>query len=82
MSIDPSLKSGDALAKHRNVLKRAERIERLAARGNFDPEDGVPLGLVKVANRKVVTGGKTKKAADGAPEDEGADGAAPASADA
>ncbi len=76
MSLDRSLKSGSGLAKHRNVLTRAERIERLAAKGNFDPADGDPLGLVKVANRKLVTG-KTKKKGKA---EEAAEGDAPAAA--
>jgi small basic protein (TIGR04137 family) len=61
MSIDRSLRSSSGLAKHRNVLTRAERIEQLASRGKFDKESGDPLHLPKVGNRKVVTGGKTKK---------------------
>ena len=60
MSLDRSLKSGAGLERHRNVLSRAERIQRLATRGQFDLEQDSPLGLPKVANRKVVTGGKSK----------------------
>ncbi len=60
MSLDRSLKSGGGLARHRNVLSRPERIEKLAAKGQFDKETGVPLGLPKVGNRKVVTGGSSK----------------------
>ena len=62
MSLDSSLKAGSNLTKHRNVLTRAERITKLAEGGKFDFEEDDPLGLVKVANRKVVTGGKSKKA--------------------
>jgi len=61
MSIDTSLKTRSNLAKHRNVLTRAERIERLAAKGKFDKSKDDPLGLPKVPNRKVVTGKKAKK---------------------
>lgn len=61
MSLDSSLKSGGSLARHRNVLTRAERVERLKSRGKFDMESGDPLGLPKVGNRKVTTGGKSKK---------------------
>ena len=61
MSLDRSLKAGSGLVKHRNVLTRAERITRLAEKGNFDLEGGEPLGLPKVANRKVVTVGKSAK---------------------
>ena len=61
MSIDRSLKTGGSLARHRNVLSRAERVERLAAKGAFDMHKDSPIGLPKVANRKIVTGGKSAK---------------------
>lgn len=61
MSLDRSLKTAGGLIRHRNVLTRAERIQRLSSRGNFDMSAGDPLGLPKVGNRKVVPGGKTKK---------------------
>jgi len=61
MSLDSSLKSGGGLKRHRNVLSRAERIEKLINGGKFDTDNGDPLGLPKVANRKVVPGGKVKK---------------------
>ncbi len=64
MSIDRSLKTGGGLAKHRNVLKRAERVAKLSAKGGFDLEHGDPLGLPKVANRKITTGGKASKKAE------------------
>jgi len=73
MSVDRSLKSSSGLARHRNVLSRTERIAKLVDKGGFDMESGDPLGLVKVANRKVVTGSKTKKAKD---EEEAGDAAA------
>ena len=73
MSLDSSLKAASALTKHRNVLTRDERIAKLAETGKFDMEEDDPLGLVKVANRKVVTGSKSKK--DKAAE-EGAEGEA------
>ncbi len=62
MSIDPSLKTSSSLGRHRNVLTRAERIEKLKGRKKFDPSKDTPLGLPKVGNRKIVTGGKKKKA--------------------
>lgn len=68
MSIDPSLKSGGGLERHRNVLTRAERIAKLADNGKFDTDSDDPLGLPKVGNRKIVTGGKSKK--KGAGEEE------------
>lgn len=61
MSIDNSLKSGAGLERHRNVLTRAERIAKLADNDKFDLDASDPLGLPKVGNRKIVTGGKTKK---------------------
>lgn len=61
MSLDRSLKTGGSLDRHRNVLTRAERIERLKARSKFDPAKDSPLGLPKVGNRKVTTGGKSSK---------------------
>lgn len=61
MSIDRSLKSAGNLVKHRNVLSRAERIEKLIADEKFERENGNPIGLPKVANRKVVSSGKSSK---------------------
>ena len=66
MSIDNSLKSGSGLTKHRNVLTRTERVAKLLDTGKFDMDNGNPIGLPKVGNRKVITGAKTKKAADAA----------------
>ncbi|MFA7236542.1 MAG: small basic protein [Phycisphaeraceae bacterium] len=60
MSLDSSLKSSGNLSQHRNVLTRAERIDRLTKRKAFDADK--TLGLPKVANRKVATGKKVKKA--------------------
>ena len=70
MSIDKSLKTRGALAKHRNVLKRAERIEILKDEDRW-PEDQSPFGLIKVAHRKAKVGGKVKKTAEVAAEGEG-----------
>lgn len=61
MSIDSSLKTGGGLERHRNVLSRAERIERLRKSGKFDMNASDPLGLPKVGNRKLITGAKSKK---------------------
>ena len=60
MSIDKSLKSASTLARHRNVLTRAERIRVLQETDRW-PEDAKALGLPKIANRKVSVGKKTKK---------------------
>lgn len=53
MSLDPSLKTAGNLTKHRNVLKRHERIERLKDSKGYDPESKQVLHLQKTANRKV-----------------------------
>jgi len=55
MSIDRSLKIKGALRRHRNVLKRAERIEKLEQEERWDEEEDSVLGLPKVAHRKVRT---------------------------
>jgi small basic protein (TIGR04137 family) len=80
MSMDRSLKAGAGLVRHRNVLTRGERIERLQGDGKWDPTKPV-TGLVKVGNRKLIVGGKAEKKDDaaavpGAPAAKGA--AAPA----
>ena len=83
MSIDKSLKTSGALAEHRNVLKRAERIEILKDEDRW-PEDASPFGLIKVAHRKSKVGGKVKKKIEDAAEAEGekpAEGAAAPEAD-
>ena len=61
MSIDPSLKIKGALTRHRNVLKRAERIEKLIDEERWSEGDSL-LGLVKVAHRKSHAGRKEKEA--------------------
>ena len=62
MSLDKSLKSKGMLARHRNVLKRAERIEHLKDVGDWSDDDS-PFGLPKVAHRKANVGKKEKKKA-------------------
>ena len=59
MSMDRSLKSKSSLTRHRNVLTRAERIERLKELGRWT-EDIKVMGLPKVAHRKVAVGRKDK----------------------
>ena len=55
MSIDRSLKVRGALSRHRNVLSRAERLERLKVEERWSAGDSV-MGLPKVANRKTAKG--------------------------
>lgn len=82
MSLDRSLRSKSTLARHRNVLTRAERIGVLKETGRW--EDGrLVTGLPKVAHRKASVGKKAKeKAVEGAPAEgaAGATAAAPAAA--
>ena len=59
MSMDHSLKSKSTLERHRNVLTRAERIEYLKDNGKWS-EDSKPMGLPKVAHRKLSVGKKDK----------------------
>jgi len=61
MSIDPSLKVRNALARHRNVLSRAERIAVLKDEERWSEGDSL-LGLPKVAHRKAGAGKKSKAA--------------------
>ncbi len=67
MSIDPSLKIKGALTRHRNVLTRAERIEKLIEEERWSEGDSL-LGLQKVAHRKSHAGRKDKEV----PEEEAA----------
>jgi small basic protein (TIGR04137 family) len=78
MSIDPSLRLRDALVRHRNVLTRAERIEKLKDEERWEDDSSV-LGLPKVSHRKSHAGKKPAKeeAAEGAVGVEGAVAAAP-----
>ncbi len=52
MSMHNSFKGGGGLSKHRNVLTRVERIERLKSESRWTPEDGV-TNLPKVRNIKM-----------------------------
>jgi small basic protein (TIGR04137 family) len=60
MSIDRSLKIKGALTRHRNVLTRAERIDKLKEEERWTEEDSL-LGLPKVAHRKSHAGKKIKE---------------------
>jgi len=66
MSLDRSLRTGASLARHRNVLTRAERVARLVEKGKFDLASSNPVGMPKVGNRKVATAGKSAKKDDAA----------------
>ncbi len=76
MSMDRSLKSKSTLARHRNVLTRAERISMLKESGRWSEEMGA-TGLPKVAHRKAAVGKKSKAEKK---TEEGAEGATAAAA--
>jgi len=61
MTLDRSLRIGGAMARHRSVLTRAERIATLAEEGKFDPAGNSPMGLPKVAVKHSRAGQKAKK---------------------
>ncbi len=61
MTLDRSLKTGGAMARHRSVLTRAERIAKLAEEGKFDPDADSPMGLPKVVVKHSKAGQKAKK---------------------
>jgi len=71
MSLDRSLKGKSTLERHRNVLRRSERIVMLEDNEKWGEDKNSVFGLVKVAHRK-------QAAAKKAPKAEAADGAAPA----
>ncbi len=77
MSIHPSLKQkSGALNQHRNVLTRAERIEKLTELDLFNPSKNTALSLPKVRSIKAAVAKKPKKEAVAGAA--GAEGAAPA----
>jgi len=75
MSLDKSLRSHGALARHRNVLSRAERLEALKDEERWTEDQSV-FGLPKVSHRKVTT--KKTKAAPSAEEAAATEAASPA----
>jgi small basic protein (TIGR04137 family) len=76
MSLDRSLKGKSTLERHRNVLRRSERITTLEDNEKWSEGKNSVFGLVKVAHRKQVAAKKAPKAAVA----EGATAAAPAAA--
>ncbi|NIA07245.1 MAG: small basic protein [Actinobacteria bacterium] len=63
MSIDRSLRSKDSLARHRNVLTRSERLDKLEEEERWREGDSV-LALAKVVHRKAVVSKKVKADAE------------------
>jgi small basic protein (TIGR04137 family) len=72
MSLDRSLKSANALIRHRNVLTRTERLVKLAEEEKWNDSKSV-FGLPKVEHRK-------QAVVKSAPKEEVAEGAAGAAA--
>jgi len=72
MSQHRSLKSASSLVRHRNVLTRAERLDKLQSEEKWTDSKSV-YGLPKVAHRKMELAKPVKEEAA-----EGAEGAAPA----
>ena len=62
MSLDRSLKSANSLVRHRNVLTRAERLQRLQDEEKWNDSKAV-FGLPKVANRKLALAKSVKEEA-------------------
>ena len=79
MSLDRSLKGKSTLTRHRNVLRRGERVILLEDNDKWAEGKSSVFGIVKVAHRKQVQAKKAKAevAADGTAP---AAGAAPAPA--
>lgn len=76
MSLDRSLKGKSGLVRHRNVLKRSERLTILKDEERWDESKSV-YGLPKVAVRKAVKK-KAEKKEEAATAEAGAEGAAAA----
>ncbi len=65
MSIHRSLVPPSKLRRHRNVLTRSERIERLKGESRWEEDQSV-FGLVKVRNIQMKAKKKKEKTEDGA----------------
>lgn len=76
MSQHPSLRIKSAGSKHRNVLKRYERIKKLAESEKWDPEKDSVFNLPKVKSQKMKA--KSTKAAKEGEGEAAAGAAAPA----
>ena len=61
MSLDRSLKGKSTLERHRNVLRRSERVALLEDNEKWSEEKGSVFGLVKVGHRKQVAAKKAAK---------------------
>lgn len=61
MSIHSSFRTGGGSGKHRNVLTRLERLEKLEAAGKWNESEQGLFGLPKVRSIKVAMKKKKKK---------------------
>jgi small basic protein (TIGR04137 family) len=77
VSLDKSLKRKDMLLRRRNVLTRAERIERLVEDERFNAGTDSVFGLPKVKPAMVIVAPSKGPAKEEAAEGEAAEGAAP-----
>jgi small basic protein (TIGR04137 family) len=77
MSLDRSLRGKSGLERHRNVLRRSERVVTLEDQEKWNEGKNSVFGLVKVAHRKQVAAKKAPKVEAGA---EGAVAAVPGAA--
>jgi small basic protein (TIGR04137 family) len=55
MSLHRSFLAGGAGGRHKNVLSRKVRLEKLEREGRWNPEEDSVYGLPKVGNRKLVS---------------------------
>ena len=78
MSLDRSLKGKSTLERHRNVLRRSERVVFLEEAEKWKEGTGSVFGMVKVAHRKQVAAKKAPKAEVAAEGAAAVPGAAPA----
>ena len=62
MSLDRSLKGKSTLERHRNVLRRSERVVMLEDNDKWGEGKSSVFGLVKVAHRKQAAAKKAPKA--------------------
>ncbi len=74
MSLHSSLKRSSSAGRHRNVLKREERLAKLTDEEKWEDEKDSIYGLPKVRSIKLRVKKKAKKKAD----EEGAEGEAAA----
>lgn len=61
VSIHSSFRSSGSAAKHRNVLTRLERLEKLEAAGRWNADEQGLFGMPKVRSVKVAMKKKKKK---------------------